>query len=362
MNHRGPSHIVPDIGKATRAFTGVWVVAFLLIIFSCKPSVPRHIIQPQQMEDILYDCHLADAMAALRYDSTANYNARLYRLAVYKKHHVTEAEFDSAMVYYTRHADRLHAIYENLARRMNDDAIALGAQVPPSGAIAVNARDTADIWNIQRDVLLTPQAPYNRIGIYLEADTSYHRGDRFTLSFDTKFVYQEGLRDAIAHVAVRYQNDSIITRFIRINADNHYSLDVNNPDSLGIKNIRAFFIMLNDSRRTETTLKMMAVRNISLVRCHPQSQKAQSNNENQGASTVSAIDQGVSTSREITSPPVPKNVQPSAPMLQNDAPSAPTPSSRPTPTSATPTPSSRPAPPSATPKPSSRPAPPPTRR
>ena len=39
------------------------VCAVILLMTGCKPGVPKEYIQPDDMEDILYDYHVADGMA-----------------------------------------------------------------------------------------------------------------------------------------------------------------------------------------------------------------------------------------------------------------------------------------------------------
>ena len=75
--------------------------------FSCKPQVPDEYLQPGEFEDVLYDYHLADAMAG-NGDNADNesYDVVLYRQAVLRKYGITQAEFDSSLVYYMRHADQ----------------------------------------------------------------------------------------------------------------------------------------------------------------------------------------------------------------------------------------------------------------
>lgn len=256
-----------------KCLSQLFALLLVFLFLACKPTVPRHIIQPQEMEEILYDCHLADAMAGLIPDSSGNYNARLYRLGVLKKHGVSEAEFDSAMVYYTRHADRLHAIYENLARRMGDDAMALGADVPSSDYIAINKGDTANIWTLGRDIVFLSRPPYNYASMSVDADSTYHRGDRFVFSFDAQFIFQDGMRNGMAHLTVQYQNDSIVTRLMRISAPTHFSLELNNPDSLPVKHVQAYLMLVRDQRSAESTMQLMALSNIQLIRVHPQKGK-----------------------------------------------------------------------------------------
>jgi len=42
----------------------LWVALGLLLLMACTPSVPSDVIQPGDMEDILYDYHVAKAMGS----------------------------------------------------------------------------------------------------------------------------------------------------------------------------------------------------------------------------------------------------------------------------------------------------------
>ena len=81
---------------------------FLLFVLmvGCKPQVPSEYIQPDDLEDILYEYHVAEAMARNGNAMDADYNQTKYFLAVLEKHQVTEAVFDSSMIYYYTHAER----------------------------------------------------------------------------------------------------------------------------------------------------------------------------------------------------------------------------------------------------------------
>ena len=92
-----------------------FAAAISLLLLGCKPSVPSEYISPGDMEDLLYDYYLSQAMADIdTKDGRMGYNRRLYCLSVLKKHGVTEAEFDSSMVYYYSSSDYMRKIYANL--------------------------------------------------------------------------------------------------------------------------------------------------------------------------------------------------------------------------------------------------------
>ncbi len=101
----------------------------LLLAVSCTPSVPSQYIQPDEMEDILYDYHVAQAMSKTIGSGNYEYNKQLYIDAVLKKHGVSEADFDSSLVYYYTRADRFHEIYVRVSERLNEEAKLLGASV-----------------------------------------------------------------------------------------------------------------------------------------------------------------------------------------------------------------------------------------
>lgn len=251
----------------SRKLNRILLVGGLAVLCSCKPSIPRDVIDPDDMEDILYDYHLADAAASLNSDSTRSYNARLYQLAVLKKHGVTEAEFDSSMVYYTRHTEKLYAIYEKLAKRM-------GA-VPESktaddglNRYSLETGEAANVWNGERCYAFIPTAPFNKHTFIIPVDSSYHKGDRIILEFDAQFLYQDGVRDGIAIINTKLSNDSVITRTMHMSSSMHYSLEVFDDKMLGIKDIRGLFYLNRDRNATVTTTKVMVLNHIRLMRLH----------------------------------------------------------------------------------------------
>ena len=123
-------------------FIATFVVAFLTV--SCDHD--KHIISSGEMEDILYDYHLADAMAQ-QADGGYAKNAVAYRVAVLKKYDVSQSDFDSSMVYYMRHTDQLHTMYQHISDRMQEEADKLGAG--STGGVTAQG-DSADVWNGER--------------------------------------------------------------------------------------------------------------------------------------------------------------------------------------------------------------------
>lgn len=240
----------------------------LLSLVSCKPSVPSQYIQKGKMENILYDYHLAKAMFAQM--GTDSLTLLAYQESILRKYEVTRAEFDSSLVYYTRHAQLLHEIYEHLSDRLSQDIVAQGGVATGLGQYGDNiaGADTASIWHGDRSFVLTPFAAANTYSFEAKADTSFHKGDRIILDFDAQFIYQDGMRDATAVMAVTYTNDSVHTEVARISSSSHYHLQVEDSGMLGVKAVKGYFLLSNGSTGYSSTIRVCVCYNVKMLRMH----------------------------------------------------------------------------------------------
>lgn len=248
-------------------------LSYLVLLSGCKPGVPRKFIQPGKMEDILYDYHIAEAMATDYENRNDTLLTRVYKLAVLKKHGCTEAEFDSSMVYYMRHTERLHKIYESLSTRLGNTAVSLGAsenEVNRFNTLS-STGDTANVWNGDVSFVLMQHPAFNKYSFVVEADTTFHAGDKVMLQFDSQFVYQDGMRNGTVVMAMRLANDSVIVRNIHVSNSNRQTMEIQDTKRVGIKEVKGFFLLNNNLNRAienQTTLKLMIVNHIALVRMH----------------------------------------------------------------------------------------------
>ncbi len=252
----------------------VAVMALLFCVSSCKPSLPSGVLSKGKMTDILYDYHLALAMAHMD-DNGDKGQSLAYREAVLRKHDVTSAEFDSSMVYYMRHTELLEDVYKDLTDRYNNEITAMGGSAKEGGEFAnLSATgDTANVWNLATSMVFMPVKPFNSTSFDIKVDSTFHKGDRLMLDFDAQFIYQDGMRNGVAMLAVQFGNDSIAQRTIMIQSSQHYSVELSDADSLGIKSVKGYFMLMNGDNGTDvssqTTLKLMFLEHIKLIRMHP---------------------------------------------------------------------------------------------
>ena len=254
------------------------VFALLLVLLSaCTPKVPKEYIQPDDMEDILYDYLLSQGIA--KDEDVANqegssrvvdYRRELYFEAVLKKYDVTRAEFDSSLVYYYTRSDRFLKIWKNVQERLGEAAMEYGASAGEVETFTASTLtgDTANIWNGVSSQVLVPYAPYNRLQYHVKADTAFRKGDSFMLAWNSNFLYQSGSKDAVAYMAIRYKNDSIATTVTHFSVDGHSQLRMSGCDE-NVKEIKGF-IYLGQGYESTSTMKMLIISDIQLIRFHKQ--------------------------------------------------------------------------------------------
>lgn len=244
----------------------------LLCMVACKPTISSEYIQPGEMEDILYDYQLAQAMGTQVMDggqTADDVDKNVYKLAVLKKHGITQTQFDTSLQYYLRHTEELHKIYENLAERLSKEAVALGSSVNDINDFgSIQKGDTTNVWNKASAFILSPDEGLNQEVFTIKPDTSYHKGDKLMLQMESQFVIQDGSRDAVAFMAVTLSNDSIVTQTCRISSDGRHAITFNDTDRLGVKLIRGFFILNRGDNDSQSTLKLVCLYNVQLIRMH----------------------------------------------------------------------------------------------
>lgn len=246
------------------------LIISLLGIVSCKPGIPRKYLQPQKMADIMYDYHIAEALHNT-HPTGDTISVRAYQAYILKKYKVSQADFDSSLVYYTRHTKLLEDVYDKIAERLNNESALYGGSQLTLGDEITNNSDTSNVWQSSPIQILSPYLSFNRKTFEIKADTSYHEGDKIILDFDTKFIYQDGVRDGSAVIAVTYSNDSVEVLSNSLMSSTHYHMQINNDGRLKIKSIRGYFLHNNTKNQnlsSKTTLKMLLITNIKLIRLH----------------------------------------------------------------------------------------------
>lgn len=104
-------------------FRPVFALLFVAtLLFSCKPGIPKDIIQPDKMEKILYDIHVVDGYATTlaNQDSAKKVSTPLYK-GIYKKYAVDSALYNKSLSYYYKNPDLFNKMYERITETLKKE-------------------------------------------------------------------------------------------------------------------------------------------------------------------------------------------------------------------------------------------------
>ena len=244
----------------------LYIVIAVGLLSACGKKIPDDIIQPDAMESLLYDYHLASTMStSLPYNE--NYKKEAYFDYVFQKHNVTEAEFDSSMVWYTRHAEELATIYRSLQERLEREEKQMKEQVAKrDNQIDVSmSGDTVDVWQDRTLYWLSASSLTNKVVFDLKTDTTFKPQDAMELQADFHFIPSKATSGkAVMALNFYFDNDSVqgLTRVVTRPGKQRLYL---RPDSaFTIQSISGFIYYSNNEHPDASLL----VDDIRLTRYH----------------------------------------------------------------------------------------------
>lgn len=238
-------------------------LAFGCLFFaSCKKSMPSDVIRPTEMEEILYDYHLAQAVGN-DFNGEERYKRDLLIQYVFEKHHVTKARFDSSMVWYTRNMEKLGDIYKRLEKRYEDANRNLATLYQSKKEQKIASGDTVSLWYERDMYLLTASDLTNKLSFDIKADTTFHQLDRFVWQMQVKKLSSQPLQ-LYAGLTVGYKNDSTSSVVRQMTDGGELLLSVK-ADTLPIAHVQGF-VYRKDSLNGQ--LIPVVLSDITLTRYH----------------------------------------------------------------------------------------------
>lgn len=223
----------------------------IVVMAACKPSLPSDIMSRGEMEDVLYDIHLSHYIPEDGHDTNARQameNGALQHartLQVLRDHGISEKEWEKNIDYYTRHAELLAEVYDNVIERMSEDALAMGVTV--DGAMSnedIAALDSTNIWEGAKNMALISYEPENvQTWKVTPKDSVLTKGETITLSFNAMYINAKALQKAFAQICLTLDNDSTIQTSTMITSSGTRTLNIVCPEERLIKKIDGMFMM-----------------------------------------------------------------------------------------------------------------------
>lgn len=184
---------------------------FLVFLVSCSDGRPDDVLSEEEMEDVLYDYHLAEALGQTASDSIA-FRTRILRREALAAHQLDEAGFQRSLQWYSRHSEIMYRIYGRLAERYS------GLPAGTSGSTLHVSGDTLMLWQGKAAHLLVAGSR-NSFDFTIPVDTALREGDRLVLHVQPSWLYSEGSRSAMALLSICYEGDSVVSTSTYLHSD-----------------------------------------------------------------------------------------------------------------------------------------------
>lgn len=193
----------------------------LTVLAACN-KVPSGILSEKEMAAVMADVSLAEVMITDDYNAYIKEGAKeALFTSVFQKHHITQAQYDSSVVWYGRNIDIYVRVCDAAATELKRRKNALGDIQPDAGP--VEDKDSVNIWTRRDYIIFQKNNP--GIGVYFDYNPSrgYLSGSQFVFSMNVW-----GLTPDMAHYPVvrlsLEQQDTTTTVIEKITKDGMFEM------------------------------------------------------------------------------------------------------------------------------------------
>ena len=210
-------------------------IAILLpfLCWSCSKA-PSGILSEKEMQRVMTDVYLAEAMIGIDYNAYKSDSMKqaLYE-SVFRKHGITQALYDSSMVWYGKNMDIFMGVYERMIKDIDMRVDALG---DIQAEAVSSSRDSVDIWPRRTYLFLSPNMLFNGTNFDIRPEESYPSGSIFVLGMrvwglDKHMKHYPELRIAVD------QGDTTITVTDQIRQDGYHEMTLRSVPVKKVKRV-----------------------------------------------------------------------------------------------------------------------------
>ena len=174
------------------------------------------------MRTVLYDMQMAEGLVEIKNESYGTNDSRqaVYD-AVFFKHNITQAEFDSTLIWYGKNMDLYMSVYKLVLRDVNKSIEILGDIKPNPLSGDISAKDSVDVWIYNRSFIFNPEHLFNTLAFDIEPKMPYSSGSSYVLGMSVWGISPDLKYKPKLHISAVH-SDTIISLYKEINGDGYY--------------------------------------------------------------------------------------------------------------------------------------------
>lgn len=137
---------------------GLYIGIMLMsgMLYSCGG---KDVLSSRQMVAVLTDLHRMDGMLQVKGHNYRDVDEAAYYDAVLAKHGVTQAQFDSSLVWYTHHPQRFNKLYPRVMKRLEAEHALYEDKSATQKALLEDRKKHFDLFTCKR-VMVSVQKGY----------------------------------------------------------------------------------------------------------------------------------------------------------------------------------------------------------
>ena len=211
------------------------------------------VIPKDRMTDVLYDYHMALSLGNSGAFGTSRHERALYKQSVFDKHGISEAQFDSSMVWYTRHTKELAQMYKVVSERMKVERrdIERLISIRDKKPMISDQGDTVNVWPWNTELRLSCAALDNLYTFSLFPDSNYRDNDSLVWEVYSRYLSSatDSMREAsvVMELMMKYETGIRVSRIRQVAESGRMHVSVQD-DTLGVlKRLSGMLYFLGDS-------------------------------------------------------------------------------------------------------------------
>lgn len=195
----------------------VFCLGFILLLSAC--SRPNGVLNSKKMTSILVKMHKTDAALAEKGFVLGRYsNKAPYYNFILKKYGITEAQFDSSLVWYTKNPQRFENVYDDVLAQLTN----LQKDVDENKFHPIDyeelGKQRMDLWNKGKKYTFTKDSVRTKLDFEIKNDYLLY-GDVYVLKMLLYVAPQDSCKNRHIELKINYYNGKSDYKYEKIYND-----------------------------------------------------------------------------------------------------------------------------------------------
>ena len=244
-----------------------------LIGLSACSHTPEGVLTEKQMRDVMIDLYTAEAMI---YDEPQRYETFEQRRAlfndVFAKHHLTEAQYDSSLMWYGRNLDLYMGVCDMALEEVDRRLKSAGSEVSSDVTVRRSSSPaTPDLWSGKRYYAFSPSDLSDRVVFETSPGGGAHAtAAEYVLEMQIWGLQPAANEQIVVSLRADVENDSTLIQRDTITADGPHRVALINPPGNYVRRIYGYLRVIAPSSKVYVdSLRLTPGESVSVDQLEP---------------------------------------------------------------------------------------------